>query len=91
MMPISFFRTWPKGIRKRHGRSNSTTNNIFVIGGALKQKGVYNKTPDLSVLQDGDLVHEIDFRQVYATMLSNWMDVDADKILQRSFQKLLFA
>ena len=60
------------------------------MGGELKKKGVYNEMPDLSNLQEGDLLYEIDFRQVYATLLSNWMKVDDNKILNRNFDKLTF-
>jgi uncharacterized protein (DUF1501 family) len=72
------------------GTDHGTANNVFIMGGALHQKGVYNPAPNLTLLQDGDLTHEIDFRQVYTTLLSNWMGVDGEKILGRRFEPLLF-
>jgi len=45
----------------------------------------------LTFLQDGDLKHDIDFRQVYNTLLTNWMGVNGDKILGRKFETLGFA
>ncbi len=67
-----------------HGKANSLT----LIGGGLQQPGIYNATPDLDRLDDGDLAHEVDFRQVYATLLRNWLEVDDEAILQRRFKAL---
>jgi uncharacterized protein (DUF1501 family) len=55
------------------GTDHGTANNLFLIGGKLKAKGFYNQTPDLRKLDQGDLIYEIDFRQVYATVLKNWL------------------
>jgi uncharacterized protein (DUF1501 family) len=73
------------------GTDHGTANNVFVMGGSLHKKGIYNKAPDLTFLQDGDLKHDIDFRQVYTTLLTNWMGVNGDKILGRKFETLGFA
>lgn len=72
------------------GTDHGTANNIFMIGGGLKKNGLYNKPSDLLNLQEGDLLHDIDFREVYATLLSNWMQVDAGKILLHNFETLSF-
>jgi uncharacterized protein (DUF1501 family) len=39
---------------------------------------------------NGDLKYEIDFREVYATILNNWLEVDDRRILNKSFSKLNF-
>ncbi len=67
-----------------HGKANSLT----LIGGSLKQPGVFNESPDLSRLDDGDLQFEVDFRQVYTTLLQDWLEVDPSPILKRSFKGL---
>lgn len=72
------------------GTDHGKANNMFFISGALKKKGLYNPLPDLSKLDDGDLGFEVDFRQVYATILSNWLDADAPAILKQSIQPLSF-
>ena len=72
------------------GTDHGTANNIFLVGGSLKTCGVYNNPSDLQKLEDGDLLVDIDFRQVYATLLSNWMGVDSDKILLQEFDRLQF-
>ncbi|MEI6185023.1 MAG: DUF1501 domain-containing protein, partial [Bacteroidota bacterium] len=42
------------------GTDHGTANNMFMIGGGLKQKGILNPMPDLSDLQDGDLKYSTD-------------------------------
>ena len=74
-----------------NGTDHGTANNVFIIGENLKQKGLYNKAPNLSNLDsNGDLIYEIDFRTIYATILNKWLQVDDSIILNRSFQKLNF-
>jgi hypothetical protein len=46
--------------------------------------------PDLSNLQEGDLRHTVDFKNVYATVLKNWLAADDIKILGKQFQYLDF-
>lgn len=72
------------------GTDHGTANVLWLAGGGLKQKGVLNGPPDLKNLDDGDLIHQLDFRRIYATVLSNWLEADADKILGHSFEKLTF-
>ncbi|TRX49343.1 DUF1501 domain-containing protein [Fulvivirga sp. M361] len=72
------------------GTDHGTANNVFITGGKLKQTGIMNETADLANLDKGDLIHSVDFRSVYATLLDKWLDCDADKILKQSFGRLNF-
>jgi len=72
------------------GTDHGTANNMFFIGGGLKQKGILNPLPDLNDLQDGDLKHTVDFKNVYATILKNWLNADDKKILGKQFDHLNF-
>lgn len=72
------------------GTDHGTANNLFVIGKNLKKKGFINGTPDLSKLDQGDLIHEIDFRSVYATLLNRWLDTNTNVILGGEFKALDF-
>jgi len=72
------------------GTDHGTANNMFFVGGALKQKGVLNPMPNLSELNEGDLKHTVDFKQVYATVLNNWLATDDKKILGKQFDYLGF-
>ena len=72
------------------GTDHGTANNMFFIGDGLKQKGILNPLPDLNDLQDGDLKHTVDFKNVYATILKNWLNADDSKILGKDFDHLDF-
>ncbi len=72
------------------GTDHGTANNMFLISGGLKQKGVLNAMPDLSNLSDGDLVQQVDFKRVYATLLNKWLQADDSKILGRKYEYLNF-
>jgi uncharacterized protein (DUF1501 family) len=72
------------------GTDHGTANNMFFVSGALKQKGILNPMPDLSDLQDGDLKHHVDFKNIYATVLRLWLNADDKKILGREFDYLHF-
>lgn len=72
------------------GTDHGTANNMFLISGALKQKGLLNAMPDLADLQDGDLKHRVDFKQVYATVLNKWLGADDKAILGSAYERLAF-
>lgn len=72
------------------GTDHGTANNIFLIGGNLNSPGLYNSMPDLSNLDDGDLKYEIDFRDIYATLLNKWLDADDRIVLGDKFNYLNF-
>ena len=72
------------------GTDHGTANNMFFISGGLKQKGLINALPDLSDLQDGDLKHTVDFRDVYATVLHKWLDADDSRIIGKKSNYLGF-
>lgn len=74
-----------------NGTDHGTANNMFLISGGLKQKGILNAMPDLSNLSDGDLKYNVDFKDVYATVLKNWLNADADQILGGHYNILDFA
>ncbi|MDB4225651.1 DUF1501 domain-containing protein [Algibacter sp.] len=73
------------------GTDHGAANNVFIIGENLKSKGFYNELPDLANLDaNGDIVHTVDFRSIYATILNEWLKVDDKAILNKSFSKLDF-
>lgn len=73
-----------------NGTDHGTANNMFFISGGLQQKGLINAMPDLSNLQDGDLQHNVDFKNIYATVLNKWLAADDVAILGRKYDKLSF-
>jgi len=67
------------------GTDHGTAQVNFVIGNAVKG-GMYGTPPSLSNLVLGDnLESTTDFRQVYASLIQNWMGADATKVLGQTF------
>ncbi|MGX5818537.1 DUF1501 domain-containing protein [Chitinophaga lutea] len=72
------------------GTDHGTANNMFLIGGGLKQQGVLNDGPDLGNLKEGDLQYKVDFKSVYATVLKKWLGADDQSILKQQYDYLSF-
>lgn len=72
------------------GTDHGTANNMLFLSGGLKEKGLLNALPDLANLDDGDLKYNIDFKNVYATVLNNWLGADAQQILGQHYERLNF-
>ena len=72
------------------GTDHGTANNVYLAGGGLARKGILNAMPDLARLDEGDLIHTVDFRQVYATLLDKALRVNPEKVLSQRFAPLDF-
>ena len=72
------------------GTDHGTANNMFMVSGGLKQQGLLNAMPDLTTLTEGNLNYEVDFKQVYATILNKWLGVDDKAILGEIYRHLSF-
>lgn len=70
------------------GTDHGTANNVFLMGGQLNKAGFYNNAPRLDKLDAKDLIYEIDFRNIYADLLNQWLNADAKIILQGQFDGL---
>lgn len=71
-----------------NGTDHGTASNVFLIGGGLPSRRVLNEAPNLSKLTDGDLTYTVDFRQIYASLLRDYLGADDVAILGRSFEPL---
>src|SRR5262249_25648398 len=70
------------------GTDHGTAQVNFVIGTAVKG-GMYGKPPSLSnLVLDGNLESTTDFRDVYATLIAEWMGADAAQRLGQTFKTL---
>lgn len=72
------------------GTDHGTANVVMLAGGTLRKPGSINEAPDLKNLNEGDLIHKVDFRQVYATILQNWLGTDHEIVLGKKFGLLDF-
>lgn len=71
------------------GTDHGAAAPLFVAGGAVKP-GIFGAAPSLTKLNNGDLIHGVDFRSVYATVLSKWLKAPVEPILHRNFPILPF-
>lgn len=79
------------GRRVKENASDGTDHGaaapMFFAGSRVKA-GLHGKHPSLTDLQQGDLKHQFDFRQLYASVLTNWMKWPVDEVLGGQFQPL---
>lgn len=62
------------------GTDHGTAAPQLVLGGSVRG-GFYGNPPSLSALDtNGDLVHSVDFRQVYATIAERWWGLGDHKL-----------
>jgi uncharacterized protein (DUF1501 family) len=60
----------------------------MLLAGSRAKAGLVGVHPNLDRLEDGDLKFEIDFRQVYATLLERWLDWRSAPILAGDYKLL---
>ncbi|MCC7477070.1 DUF1501 domain-containing protein [bacterium] len=73
------------------GTDHGAAGPMFLAGGGIKG-GLYGAYPSLTDLADGDLKFNTDFRQVYSTVLQDWLGADSAALLGASYKPLgLFA
>jgi uncharacterized protein (DUF1501 family) len=72
------------------GTDHGTANNVYVLGQQV-HGGFYGEQPSLTHLDvNGNLIHNVDFRSVYATVLEHILEVDAKPFLAASYPNLGF-
>ncbi len=69
------------------GTDHGTAGPTFVMG--TKVKGaLLGEQPDLAKLSKGDLVFGTDFRRIYASLIDDWLGMDANAVLGGAIEKL---
>jgi uncharacterized protein (DUF1501 family) len=70
------------------GTDHGTASTLLVVGDQVRG-GLLGEPPSLSALDDdGNAVMTTDYRSVYATVLSDWLQGDPDAVLGASFPAL---
>jgi uncharacterized protein (DUF1501 family) len=75
-----------------NGTDHGEANNIYCIGNRVKG-GVYGANPNLTDLHNGNLKNNLDFRDVYTTIIQNWFGnsaAEAQQLLNGQFTNLGF-
>ena len=70
------------------GTDHGTVNAQLVIGAGVNG-GRHGEPPSLTKLDtNSNLIHTVDYRSLYATLLSDWLESDSDEILDGAFERL---
>jgi uncharacterized protein (DUF1501 family) len=69
------------------GTDHGTAAPMFLLGKHVNA-GLHGAYPSLETLDRGDLIHTVDFRRVYASVLQGWFKADAAPILHGQFDPL---
>jgi len=70
------------------GTDHGTANHVYLVGQALKG-GHYGQAPSLTKLnREGNVLHTVDFRRVYATVMQEWMGANSQSLLNGKFEPL---
>ncbi|MBI2477284.1 MAG: DUF1501 domain-containing protein [Planctomycetia bacterium] len=69
------------------GTDHGVAGPMFLFGNQI-QGGLHGEHPSLTDLVKGDLIMSVDFRQVYATVLDNWLGADSNAVLGQRFDVL---
>ena len=69
------------------GTDHGTAAPMLLAGGGVKG-GLFGQTPRLLDLDEGDLKMTVDFRQVYAAVLRDWLKIDPTSVLAGHFGPL---
>ncbi|MFN3683701.1 MAG: DUF1501 domain-containing protein [Fimbriimonadaceae bacterium] len=62
------------------GTDHGAAGPVLLVGGGLRP-GLHGPAPNLGELSDGDVPFSVDFRDVYAELLSGWLSADPAPIL----------
>jgi uncharacterized protein (DUF1501 family) len=57
---------------------------MFLVGSQV-QPGLLGEHPSLDDLEQGDLKHRVDFRQVYSCVLQHWLGCDSQAVLGQAY------
>lgn len=70
------------------GTDHGTAAPMFVFGSRVRG-GLFGEPPSLTDLDpDGNLKYEVDFRQVYSSILANWIGADPTAVLGGTYPTL---
>jgi len=75
-----------------NGTDHGTAAPVMIFGEGLNGNGIVGDNPNLSDLDPNDnLKYATDFREIYATVLENWLCIEpdlVDNILGKSFDRI---
>ena len=76
------------GQNASNGTDHGTANNVLLLSGALRKAGLLNQPASLADLDQGDLRYQLDFRSLYASILTDWLGADDKLVLGPGIERL---
>ncbi|HEY0009334.1 MAG TPA: DUF1501 domain-containing protein, partial [Tepidisphaeraceae bacterium] len=71
------------------GTDHGAAAPMMLLGPAIAKKaGIVGKHPSLTDLDSGDLKFNIDFRNIYATVLQDWLETPSKPVLGQQFKTI---
>lgn len=69
-----------------YGTDHGTSTPVFLFGTKLNN-GIYGTNPDLNNLRNGNLQYNIDYRQIYTSIVQDWFKADQEALIQTGFSE----
>ncbi|MBN1118534.1 MAG: DUF1501 domain-containing protein [Bacteroidales bacterium] len=67
-----------------YGTDHGTSTPVFLFGKGLNG-GIYGENPDLSNLKGGNLIYNIDYRQIYTSVVQDWFGASDEAMIATGF------
>ena len=67
------------------GTDHGTAGPMFLFGDHVRP-GLLGEHPSMTRLNQNDLIHTVDFRNIYASVLENWMALDSREALGAAYR-----
>ena len=89
---IYLFTEFGRRVKDNGSGTDHGAGGLSIVIGDPVKGGIYSEYPSLAPehLDDGDLMHNVDFRSVYGTVAEKWLGLDATPIVGGKFEQLNF-
>ncbi|NJK85840.1 MAG: DUF1501 domain-containing protein [Bacteroidales bacterium] len=69
-----------------YGTDHGTSTPVFLFGKGLKG-GVLGGNPNLSNLDNGNLIYNVDYRQIYTSVVQDWFGANDEAMEETGFNE----
>ena len=69
-----------------YGTDHGTSTPVFLFGTGVNP-GIYGENPDLNDLHNGNLKYNIDYRQIYTSIVQDWFGASNDALAATGFNE----
>jgi hypothetical protein len=69
-----------------YGSDHGTSTPVILFGTGLNN-GIYGVNPDLTDLDDGNLKYNIDYRQIYTSVVQDWFGASDEAMIETGFSE----